>query len=46
VDEVFPEAVKRYLEDRSWTKMRGYGAERARAIGIEESDVDVRSNPE
>jgi hypothetical protein len=40
VDEVFADAVKRYLEDRSWTKLLGYGAEQARKLGIKESDVD------
>jgi len=33
-------AVQRYLEDRSWTKLLDYGAERAKALGIDESDID------
>ncbi len=40
VDEVLTDAVKRYVEERSWTKLLDYGAERARALGIKESDVD------
>ncbi len=40
VDEVLTDAVKRYVEDRSWTKLLDYGAERAKALGIKESDVD------
>jgi metal-responsive CopG/Arc/MetJ family transcriptional regulator len=40
VNDVLADAVQRYLEDRSWTKLLDYGAERAKALGIEESDVD------
>jgi hypothetical protein len=40
VDEVLADAVQRYLEDRSWTRLLDYGAERAKALGLEESDVD------
>ena len=40
VDDVLAEAVQRYLEDRSWTRLLDYGAERAKALGIEESDVE------
>jgi hypothetical protein len=40
VDEVLTEAVKRYVEDRSWTKLLDYGAERAKTLGIKESDID------
>jgi len=40
VDEVLGEAVKRYVEDRSWTNLLAYGAERATALGIRESDID------
>ena len=40
VDDVLADAVQRYLEDRSWTNLLDYGAERARALGIEESDID------
>jgi hypothetical protein len=32
--------VQRYLEDRSWTKLFEYGAERANALGLRESDAD------
>jgi predicted RNA-binding Zn-ribbon protein involved in translation (DUF1610 family) len=40
VDEVLTDAVKRYVEDRSWTKLLDYGAERAKTLGIKESDID------
>jgi metal-responsive CopG/Arc/MetJ family transcriptional regulator len=40
VDEVLTDAVKRYIEERSWTKLLDYGAGRAKALGVKESDVD------
>ena len=40
VDEVLTDAVKRYVEERSWTRLLDYGAERAKALGVRESDVD------
>jgi hypothetical protein len=40
VDKVLADAVKRYVEDRSWTKLLDYGAERAKSLGIKESDID------
>jgi len=40
VDEVLTDAVKRYIEERSWTKLLDYGAERAKALGVQESDID------
>ena len=40
VNEVLTDAVKRYVEERSWTKLLDYGADRAKALGIKESDVD------
>ena len=40
VDEVLTDAVKRYVEERSWMKLLDYGAERAKARGVKESDVD------
>lgn len=40
VDDVLAEAVERYLEDRSWTRLLTYGAERAAALEIEEQDVE------
>ena len=40
VDEVVVDAVERYLEDRSWTTLLHYGAERAGTLNIQESDVD------
>jgi metal-responsive CopG/Arc/MetJ family transcriptional regulator len=40
VDDVLTEAVKRYVEERSWTKLLDYGAERVKTLGVQESDVD------
>ncbi len=40
VDEVLTDAVKRYVEDRSWTKLLDYGAERAKTLGIGEFDIN------
>ena len=40
VDEVLTDAARRYVEERSWTKLLDYGAERAKALGIKECDVD------
>ena len=40
VDEVLTDAARRYVEERSWTRLLDYGAERAKALGIKESDVD------
>ena len=40
VDEVLTDAVKRYVEERSWTKLLDYGVERAEKLGIKESDID------
>jgi hypothetical protein len=34
------DAVKRYVEERSWTKLLDYGVERAKALGVKESDID------
>lgn len=39
--ELLEEAVKQYLEDRSWMKLMEYGQERAKARGIKtEDDID------
>ena len=40
VDDVLADAVQRYLEERSWTRLFEYGAERSNALGLRESDVD------
>ena len=40
VDEVLTDAVQRYVEDRSWTTLLDYGAERAKTLGLTESAVD------
>jgi len=39
--ELLQEAVKQYLEDRSWAKLMGYGQERAKTLGIKtEEDIN------
>jgi predicted transcriptional regulator len=39
--ELLLEAVKQYLEDRSWAKLMGYGQERAKTLGIKtEEDIN------
>ena len=40
VDEVLIDAVKRYVEERSWTTLQSYGADRVKALAIKESDID------
>ena len=40
VDEVLTDAVRRYIEERSWTKLLDYGAEQAKTLGVKESDID------
>ena len=40
VAEVLADAVKRYVEERSWTRLLDYGAERAKTLGLEESDIE------
>jgi metal-responsive CopG/Arc/MetJ family transcriptional regulator len=40
VDEVLADAVKRYVDERSWTKLLDYGAERAKTLGVKEFDID------
>jgi hypothetical protein len=40
INDVLADAVRRYLEDRSWTRLFEYGAERASASGLRESDID------
>jgi len=40
VDEVVGDAVKKYLENRSWVKMLEYGQSRAKALGYTEDDVE------
>jgi len=34
------DAVQRYLADRSWTNLLEYGAEKAKALGIREPDIE------
>jgi hypothetical protein len=39
--ELLEEAVKQYLENRSWMKLMGYGRQRAKALGINtEENID------
>lgn len=38
--EVVEEAVRLYLEDRSWTKLLGYGQRKAKELGMTEADID------
>ncbi|HWF08368.1 MAG TPA: hypothetical protein VG297_07885 [Bryobacteraceae bacterium] len=40
VEEVLADAVKRYVEERSWTKLLNCGTERAKVLGVKESDID------
>lgn len=40
LDDLLADAVRRYLDERSWGELLSYGAERANALGITESDVD------
>ena len=40
VDEVLTDAVQRSVEDRSWTKLLDYGAEQAKALGVNEPDIE------
>ena len=39
VDGVLADGVERCLDDRSWTRLLDYGAERAGALRMEEPDV-------
>jgi hypothetical protein len=39
ITDVFTEAVKRYLDDRTWQRVIEKGRERARAMGLTEEDV-------
>jgi len=34
VNEVLSDAVERYVEERSWTKLLAYGADRAKGLGV------------
>jgi len=40
LDEVLTDAVKRYVEERSWAKLLEYGAERAKSLGVTEAEID------
>ena len=40
VEEVLQDAVKKYLDDRSWTNWLDRNQSHAKSLGINESDVD------
>ena len=40
VSDLTSELLERYLREQEWRKLQAYGRERARALGIEEGDVD------
>jgi len=39
IKELLREAVERYLRDRSWQRLLAYGQERARSLGLSDTDV-------
>jgi metal-responsive CopG/Arc/MetJ family transcriptional regulator len=38
-EELLLEAVERYLHDRRWQRLLSYGQERARSLGLTDTDV-------
>lgn len=40
LDELMREAVKRYIEERSWNAVYAYGQDNARKLGLKEEDVE------
>ena len=38
--ELFREALRRYIQEQRWTGLRRYGAQRARKLGVKESEVE------
>ena len=38
--ELFREALRRYLQERRWAELRGYGTGQARKMGLKETDVE------
>ena len=40
VEEILQEAIRQYLDNRSWTKILGYGQRRAKELGLTEADID------
>lgn len=38
--ELFREALRRYIQERRWEELRGYGAQRVRKLGVKETDVE------
>lgn len=38
--ELLREALRKYLEDREWNKIYRYGERKARALRLEEEDVE------
>lgn len=39
VKQVLTEAVDRYVKDEQWQRLKAYGRERARALGLTENDL-------
>jgi metal-responsive CopG/Arc/MetJ family transcriptional regulator len=38
--ELFREALRRYICDERWRRLREYGAEQSRRLGVTQSDVE------
>lgn len=38
--ELFREALRRYLQEQRWAKLRRYGAQQARKVGLKATDVE------
>lgn len=38
--ELFREALRRYISDERWRRLREYGAEQSRRLAVGESDVE------
>lgn len=38
--ELFREALRRYIQERRWEELRGYGAQRVRKLGVKETAVE------
>jgi len=37
--ELFREALRRYIQEQRWAELRRYGAQQARKLGIQETEV-------
>lgn len=38
--ELFREALRRYISDQRWQRLRQYGAGHSQLLGLQETDVD------